>query len=320
MAAPYSIAAAFALAGITPDRQNGGPPAVRHGVSEITRRTVVPRIPAIVFAALFLICAFNLGRAVSGRDTAWALCVAAALASPFVSFGWQARYYSATLALTALCGLAIWRYLEHARWRDAAGAGLALVLLFHTHSLSFLILLALLLACAPLMVRSRRDLLKLSSTGAILVLGLVPWMYFTGFAGEAARIPSAWQVVAFPNDFLSWFATRKAFAVVIGSVLVLVVLSTVGRYRPESRLMAAARTVRQPVYFAAIWFVIAYLGFMLLIPAASFYVERLTLVLAIPGYLLLALSTSIAGRTMAPRASVLLSPLLILAFLGRGER
>ena len=55
--------------------------------------------------------------------------------------------------------------------------------------------------------------------------------------------------------------------------------------------MAAARTIRQPVYFAVAWFVIAYLGFMLLIPAASFYIERLTLVLAIPGYLLLALST-----------------------------
>ena len=65
--------------------------------------------------------------------------------------------------------------------------------------------------------------------------------------------------------------------------------------------MTAAKTVRQPVYFAAIWSVIAYLGFMLLIPAASFYIERLTLVLAIPGYLLLAMSTSIAGRTIAPR-------------------
>ena len=196
------------------------------------------------------------------------------------------------------------------------GPDVALVLLFHTHSLSFLILSALLVACAPLMLRSKRDLLKLSLTGTILVLGLVPWMYVTGFAGEASRIPGAWRVVAFPNDFLSWFATRKAFAVVIGSVLALVVLSTGGRYRPESRLMAAAKTVRQPVYFAAIWSVIAYLGFMLLIPAASFYIERLTLVLAIPGYLLLALSTSIAGRTIAPRRSVILSPLLILAFLG----
>ena len=100
---------------------------MRHGVPEFTRRTVVPRIPSILFAALFLIGAYGLGRAASGPDTAWALFVAAALAHPFVSFGWQARYYSATLALTALGGWMIWRYLVHARWRDAVAAGLALV-------------------------------------------------------------------------------------------------------------------------------------------------------------------------------------------------
>ena len=311
-----SIAAAFAAAGITPDRDEGGPPTVRHGVPEFTRRTVVPRLPSILFSTLFLICAYALGRAASGRDTAWALFVAAALADPFVSFGWQARYYSATLALTALCGWLVWRYLVHARWRDAAATGLGLVLLFHTHSLSFLILSVLLLASAPLTVSSRRDLLKLSLTGAILILGLVPWMYFTGFLGEATRIPSAWQVVAFPYDFLSWFTTRKAFVLIIASVLILVMLSTRGRYQSASRLMVAARTVRQPVYFAVAWFVFAYLGFVLLIPAGSFYIERLTLVLAVPGYLLLALSTSVASRAVAPHASVFLSPLLILAFLG----
>jgi hypothetical protein len=312
----YSIAAAFALAGITPDRDDGNPPTVRHGVQELTRRTVVPRIPSILFAALFMIGGYGLGRATSGADTGWTLFVAAALADPFVSFGWQARYYSATLALTALGGWMIWRYLVHARWRDAVAAGLALVLLFHTHSLSFLILSVLLLACAPIMVGSRRDLMKLSATGVLVVLGLLPWMYFTGFLVEAARIPSAWEVVTFPHDFLSWFATRKAFAVIIGSMLTLVVLSRGERYRPQSRLMAAARTIRQPVYFAVAWFVIAYLAFMLLIPANSFYSQRLTLVLAIPGYLLLALSTAAASRAMAARGSVLLAPLLLLVFLG----
>ena len=157
MAALDSIAASFAFAGITPDWQDGGALAVRHGVSELpcvwwcraSRRSSSPPCSPI--------CAYNLGRAVSGRDTAWALLVAAALASPFVSFGSQARYYSATPALTALCGWAIGVTSSTPDGVMQGGPDSPGVLLFHTHSLSFLILSALLVACAPLMLRSKRD-------------------------------------------------------------------------------------------------------------------------------------------------------------------
>ncbi len=120
----YSIAAAFALAGIHPDQDDGAPPTVRHGAQELTRRTVVPRIPSILFSVLFLGCAYQLGRTVSGEDTAWSMLVATAFAQPFVWFGWQARYYSATLAVTALAALTVWNIAEvptTLRWTAAPG-------------------------------------------------------------------------------------------------------------------------------------------------------------------------------------------------------
>jgi hypothetical protein len=312
----YSIAAAYALSGIHPDQDNGGPPAVRHSSQELIRRTVVPRIPSILFAVLFLGCAYRLGRTVSGYATAWSLLMPMAFADPFVWFGWQARYYSATLAFSALSGLAVWNLTRRGRWRDSVAAGLALVLLFHTHSLSFLILTALLLVNVPVGFKQPRWLSKLMLTGTVVALGIVPWMFWTGFLNEGARIPSAWPLLAFPQDFVSWFATRKAFVGIIGSVAVLMLVSAASPHQRFPRLMLSAATDKRAFYFAASWFVIAYVCFVLLIPAASFYPQRLTLVLAVPGYLLFALSIVVASRTIAPRFAVVVSPLLILAFLG----
>jgi len=312
----YSIAAAFALAGIGPDHDDGGPPTVRHGSSELLRRTVVPRLPSVVFAVLFLICTYHLGRAVAGYETAWALLVATAFAQPFVGFGWQARYYSATLAFTALSGLSIWNLTTRSWWRDFAAAGCALLLLFHTHSVSFVILTALLVASVPWGFRQPRYFSKLCVTGAIVCLGIAPWMYWTGFLHEAAGIPSAWPLLAFPHHFVLWFATRKAFVGTIGLVMAFVFLSAAWSHRRSSPLVTTAATYRPAFFFAAMWFVLAYLGFIFLIPAASFYLERLTLVVAVPGYLLFALSIAVTSRTIAPRHAVIVSPLLVLMLLG----
>jgi len=199
----YSIAAAYALSGIHSDRDDRGPPTVRHGSQELIRRTVVPRIPSILFATLFLGCIYHLGHRVSGCDTAWSVLVAAAFAHPIVSFGWQARYYSATLAFSALSGLAVWNLTRRRRWRDSVATGFALVLLFHTHSLSFLIVTAVLIADVPFTFKQPRCLSKLMLTGAVVALGIVPWMFWTGFLNAAAAIPSAWPLLAFPQDFFA---------------------------------------------------------------------------------------------------------------------
>jgi hypothetical protein len=312
----YSIAAADALAGIHPDVDDGRSPVVRHTSQELTRRTVVPRAPSIVFAVLFLWAIYVLARTISGGDTAWSVLMAAAFAHPLVWFGWQARYYSATLAFTALSGLAIWTFTRRGTWRDSVLTGFALVLLFHTHSLSFLILTGVLLVNAPLGLGRPRWISKLLLTGAIVSCGILPWMYWTNFFHAATRIPSAWPLLEFPGDFISWFAARKAFVVMIGLIGLLALLAAAfPRWRFGQRVLAAA-TDKPAFYFTLTWFAIAYLAFMFLIPAASFVNIRLMLVVAVPGYLLFALCMAMAARTMTPRFSVLVSPLLIIAFLG----
>lgn len=312
----YSIAAAFALAGIQPDVDDGGPPSVRHASPELARRTIVPRIPSILFSVVFLFAIYQLGRAMSGGDTAWSALMAAAFGGPVVWFGWQAHYYSATLALSGLSGLAVWKLSERGAWRDAVITGLVLMLLFHTHWLSFLILTAVLLANVPLGLDRPGSVPKLLLTGAIVAAGIVPWLYWTNFLEAANGTPRAWPLLAFPSDFVSWFVVRKGFMGAIGLVLALALLAAAfPRHRLARRIIAAASD-RQAFYFTLTWFVIAYSAFIFLSPATDFVSAQLTLVLAVPGYLLFALCVAVVARAMTPRFAAVVAPLAVLAFLG----
>jgi hypothetical protein len=265
---------------------------------------------------LFLWSIYLLARTISGGDTAWSVLMAASFAPQMVWFGWQARYYSATLAFTALSGLAIWTFTRRGTWRDAVVTGLVLVLLFHTHSLSFLILTGVLLVNAPAGLGHPRWISKLLLTGAIVACGILPWMYWTDYLHAAIRIPAAWPLLQFPSDFVSWFAARKAFVAIIGLIVLLAPLAAVfPRWRFGRRILAAASD-KSAFYFTLTWFVIAYLAFMFLIPAASFLSARMMLVLIVPGYLLFSLCVAVAARTMTPRFAVLVSPLIVIAFLG----
>jgi hypothetical protein len=312
----YSIAAAFAAARIQPDVNDGRPPAARHTIQDLRRRTIVPRIPSIVFATLFLFFVFQLGRTISGGDTAWSVVVAVAFAQPLVWSGWHARDYSATLAVASLSGLAVWNLTRRGTWRDAILAGLAFVFLFHTQRLTFMILSAVLLANVPFGLNLSSWRSKLLLTGAITAAGIVPWLYWTDFLDATARTPMAWPLLAFPGDFVSWFVTRKAFMGAIGLVIALPLLSASFPRQRLARSIIGAADDRQALYFTMSWFVIAYLAFIFLSTAESFVNARLMVVLAIPGYLLFAQCVAIAARTLTPGFAVVTAPLAVLAFLG----
>ena len=281
---------------------------------ELTRRTIVPRVPSIVFAVVFLFSIYQLGRTVSGGDTAWSVLTAAAFGG-LAESGWQAHYYSATLALSALSALAIWKMSDRGTWRDAVGTGLALMLLFHTHWLSFLILTAVLLANVPLGLGRPRWVPKLLLTGAIAASGIVPWLYFTNFLEAARGTPMAWPLIAFPGDLVSWFVTRKAFMGAIGLILALALLPAAFPGHRFVRRVVAAADDRRAFYFTLTWLVIAYSAFIFLSPATDFATRHLTILLAVPGYLLFAMCVVTAARTLTPRFSVVVAPLVVMAFL-----
>jgi hypothetical protein len=312
----YSIAAAFEVAGIRPDVDDGRPPTVRHSAEELARRTIVPRIPSIVFAVVFLFSIYQLGRTISGGDTAWSALMASAFAQPIVWFGWRAHDYSATLALSTLTGLAGWKLTRCGRWRDSVVTGLALILLFYTHVLSFVILAGVLLANIPFGVDRPRWWPKLLLTTGIAASGIAPWLYSTHFFQAAAQIPMAWPLLSFPNDFLSFFLARKAFLAAIGLIMALTVLGLAFPHQRFARRLVAAASDRQAFYFTLTWFVMAYLAFILLTPAARFVNTSLMLVLAAPGYLLFALAVAVAARTMTPRFAAVVAPLVLLVFFG----
>jgi hypothetical protein len=312
----YSIAAAFVVARIQPDVTDGRVPVARHTTLDLRRRTIVPRMPSIAFAVLFLFSVFRLARNMSGADTAWSVLMVAAFVQPMVWSGWQARDDSATLAVASMTGLAVWNLTRRGTWRDAILTGLAFVLLFHTHRLSFMILSAVLLANVPFSLDATRWRSKLLLTAAIAATGIVPWLYGTRFLEAAAHTPMAWPLLAFPGDLVSWFVTRKAFLGVIGVVIVLAILSaTFPRQRFARRVLDASGD-RQTWYFTLSWFVIAYLAFIFLSAAESFLNARLMIVLAIPGYLLFAQCAAIVARTLTPRLALVTSPLAVLVFIG----
>ena len=295
---------------------NGRTPSLQQTSGDMTQGTIIPRLPSIAFAVVFLWSIYVMARTISGGDTAWSVLLAAAFAQPFVLFGWEARFDSATLALSGVSGLTIWNLTRRGAWRDSVAAGLALMLLFHTHILSFVILSAVLLCNVPFAMDRPRWTSKLLLTGVIAASGIAPWLYRTRVLHAVARVPMAWPLQTFPGDFIAWFAARSAFVGVIGLVLVLALVSMAFPHRRFARRILSAARDSHACYFTLTWFVIAFLAFILLTPAAGFANASLMLVLAVPGYLLFALCVAVAARTMTARFAAGIAPLLVLAFLG----
>ena len=297
----YAIAAALSAAGFAPD-QPAETPVATHAAAELTRRTVVPRLPSLAFSAVFLLCLYRLGRELQGRELGLAVLLAAACCEPVVWFGWQARYYAATLAFSAATALWILKLGKDRRLSTAAVLGLLLVLLFHCHSLSFLIMAAVLACSLPRCLAQPRPLLRLGVLGAIVAAGTVPWMIATGFLGEAPAIPMAWTLLG-PHDFAAYALRFPTLSLVVGLGLAAPLITRFCSRRLPPQTASALAERQGTLTFASPWLLIALLAFSFLIPAASHFTRRLTLVLVIPGLLLTASMLSTALRVLRGKAS-----------------
>jgi hypothetical protein len=64
--------------------------------------------------------------------------------------------------------------------------------------------------------------------------------------------------------------------------------------------------------FLAAWAVLAFAGFVLLMPAASFFAQRLTLTLLAPAFLLAAMSFAAVARLLSPCYAAVVAPVLFV--------
>ena len=162
----YAIAAAFRLAGVTPEQARRTTPPRDAGVDELAWWTAVPRWPALAFSVIFVLAAFALGRATGGDSAGFAFAFGGSVANAFVWWGRQARYYSATLAGSALSGLLVWRAVVRGRLADHVLAGLGVGLLFHVHALSAVTMALVYVAALPLALKQPRLWLRVFVAGS----------------------------------------------------------------------------------------------------------------------------------------------------------
>jgi hypothetical protein len=292
----YSIALAFRLAGVTPEMARHGTPLQNASEKEIARWTVVPRLPALVFSALFVVLAWRLGRSLHSASTGWALALAAASSNILIWFGRQSRYYSATLAGSAGCGLAIWNACRRGRVADHAMAGVAIGTLFHINSLNALAMAGVYAVELSLTRDQPRLWLRVLTTATMSGLLVLPWAVWSGMLAQAQLIPAA-------RHFLDWRAVLWSLPsknsvllapLGLGLIWLLACLVLGERIGARWRLpfVSAARELR----FAYVWLTLSYVVFLGGIPAASYFESRLKLVVAVPGLLACALVFSAASR------------------------
>jgi hypothetical protein len=315
----YAIAASQALFGMRPDLPVS-PPRVLHGPQEVPRRTVIPRLPALVFSLLCMAVIYRLGTQLGGPVAGLGALALMALNARTVDFGLQARYYSLTLLMNGVAAWCLWQAARRGRWRDFFWLGLASAGLFHTHLFSFLAFGAAAAAASPAIMRRPAWLPKsLAGAGPALIL-VLPWLWFSGFLTTASAVPKVFKLFDSKADAFFYLLDRPLPLVLL---LVLVGMLAVAWLRPAwlpARLAAPLRE-HGVVYALLIWWmVVAYAAFHLIIPAASFFFERLSLVLWTPFVLLMGLFLADLLRGLRVRGAPVVAVVLMVGMLAARGR
>lgn len=314
----YAIAAAFRVAGVTPDQARHGTPVSDARPDTLSYWTAVPRWPSIVFSALFIWAAWRLGSAVGGMPAGLAILATAATANYFVFAGRQARYYSSALAFVTISGWTIWRAWRRGRWADHVLAGVAIGVLFHVHSVSAVMMACLYVSCVPLGWGQPRLLLRLVTAGTPAVIIIVPWAIWSGLLGQAQYQPLA----------RSYFSLGMLLGSVTNATLLMVAVCLGGllwwaaALRPNllpPMWRDAMRAQAAGIYFATCWLVLAFVVFILLVPAASFFTFRLRLFAVVPAVLLATLVATAGSRVLRPGAVWLPAAVVVALLVASGQ-
>jgi hypothetical protein len=296
----YAMAASLWAAGIEPDEVTSLSHA-RQTLQQKGLRTITPRIPAVLFGLAAVIVFYFTGTALYGKEAGLAAAIISGLSPMHIYVSQQARYFSATVLFSALCAYAAWQMVHRQRWRDCLLGGVAFGLLFHTHILTFLVA-AVMLAFVVLMFAFRNGhipAMRLLLFAGIVAVLLLPWIVATGFLHTAATVPSAWRLMRLPEDLILY----RLLASRIGAVAFLacfVVGAGLLRYKPDV-LRRFCSAEWPALAFVSQWLLVAYFVFVFLIPAASYALNRMGVMLLAPATVLLGCLCAGVAHLMSPR-------------------
>ena len=311
----YAIAGSLALAGIEPDEETTTL-SVRHSTAEMRRLTVAARLPAVVFGVLFLSLLYWAGTVMGGRETGWSALLLGAFSQHYISLATHARYYSATLAVAVASGLAIWLMATRGRWRHFLLGGLLLVVLFHTHLMSFVAACGFCAVVVPFAAQGRRTARRLALTATVVIVGIAPWMILTRFVEQSARIPMAWSLEPFPSVLADIIFKAHTLSVPIFLGLIWFLFGGRSRKGLIARLKEApGLALGRMILFLAAWLIIGFLAATALVPAASYFHHVYTLILVPPGILMAAAIIGAASRSLSPRYVLPLSATMVAGLL-----
>jgi hypothetical protein len=313
----YAIALAYRAFGIRPP--NPGELRPQYDARERKLRTVVARMPAVFFGLLSLIGLYISGARLHSREIGLLAVLMAVFLALHIRYSQQARYYGATLACTSFCCWSVLRVLRETRWRDFLIAALCFTALFYTHILSFAVMVTM-LPVALLTVgrrRSRQYLPKLLLFLAILALACIPWLLVTDFVAHSRQLPKAWSLMQLPRDLIIKRILGSEYGVLLTAAFGLLCLERLKRRSVLlQRAMRSFHPKRRAWVFLYAWLCVGYVAFLALIPAASFALGRLVLILLIPALLILAIIFWELGAAVSPKHSRIVAVATALMFVG----
>ena len=312
----YSIAASFALHRVAPD-QPANANRLHRTLAELKRRSWIGRLPSVFFSAVFLALCYWGGLSLMGRDAGLTALLVGCVHQTQLDVSTTARYYSATVALSTAAVLCLWFILAKGQWKHyVIGAGV-FALLFYTHLVTFAAgIFVLGVVVLYLLWRKRTSIPKLLVFGGLLLSMTVPWILATGFLSGLGSVPPARSLLSFPQDLLTFPLARLVYFIVLGAFLLAVWGGWLSGYRFPDRVKASLRQFLPPAALLSLWIVSGYASFMLLIPAASFFPERLNLSYWGPALLLGSVFCAGLSRMLTRSSSVAVSPLLAFLLLG----
>jgi hypothetical protein len=313
----YAIAAAFRVAGVTPEQASQGTPVRDTSAAALRYWTAVPRVPAVIFGAMSVVAAWALARRVAGEPAAVALALAVATADVFVAAGRQARYYSALVAASTLCGLAIWNARHRDRLLDHVLAGAAVGVVFHVHSVSAVALSGLYAGAIVIGPRQPRLWLRMAAAGSTGALLIIPWAAWSGLLDQTAVTPAARDYVD-AQLLLGALPWNPPFWATLGAGLAWTAVASWRSPLGES-WRRPFRGLGAGFAFAVAWLVLACFSFFAIMPAASAFRERLNLMVAVPLMLLVSLLAVAVGRVVRPRSLVLPAGVVLLVLAVWGQ-